>query len=135
MKNKKLNHLIIILYILILLTYPYILKIDVSNINNSSLPVIDKILKNINLIPFVYNYNINSSIIIKNILIKLVLFIPLGISLKHELTFKKALLTIILIGLTKEILHLITLVGYFDITDILLYITGFLIGWSLKRIY
>ena len=34
----------------------------------------------------------------------------------------------------KEILHLVTFTGYFDINDILLYIVGYLIGWYLIKL-
>ena len=70
MKNKKIIRIIILLYIVLLFTYPYILGRNVSDINGS-LPFFDKIAQNTNLIPFNFNYDINLDIIVKNVALKL----------------------------------------------------------------
>ena len=114
MKNKKIIRIIILLYIVLLFTYPYILGRNVSDINGS-LPFFDKIVQNTNLIPFNFNYDINLDIIVKK-----------------EVTFKQGICALLLLSICKEILHLVTFAGYFDINDILLYIVGYLIGWYLK---
>ena len=125
MKNKKITHIIILLYIVLLFAYPYILGRNVSNINGS-LPFFD------NLIPFSFNYDINLDIIVKNVALKLLLFVPFGMIMKKEVTFKQGICALLLLSICKEIFHLVTFVGYFDINDILLYIVGYLIGWYLK---
>ncbi len=109
---------------------PYLLGINVREVNGS-LPFFEKILQNINLIPFKYNYNINIDIIIKNIAIKLLIFVPLGLFLKKQYSLKNGILLFILIALSKEFLHLVTFAGYFDINDFILYTIGFFIGWKL----
>ena len=131
MKNKKITRIIILLYIVLLFAYPYILGRNVSDINGS-LPFFDKIVQNTNLIPFNFNYDINLDIIVKNIALKLLLFVPFGMIMKKEVTFKQGICALLLLSICKEILHLVTFAGYFDINDILLYIVGYLIGWYLK---
>ena len=80
MKNKKITRIIILLYIVLLFAYPYILGRNVSDINGS-LPFFDKIVQNTNLIPFNFNYDINLDIIVKNIALKLLLFVPFNLKL------------------------------------------------------
>ena len=127
MKNKKIICIIILLYIVLLFAYPYILGRNVSDINGS-LPFFDKIVQNTNLIPF------NLDIIVKNIALKLLLFVPFGMIMKKEVTFKQGTCALLLLSICKEILHLVTFAGYFDINDILLYIVGYLIGWYLIKL-
>ena len=127
MKNKKIIRIIILLYIVLLFAYPYILGRNVSDINGS-LPFFDKIVQNTNLIPFNFNYDI----IVKNVALKLLLFVPFGMIMKKEVTFKQGICALLLLSICKEIFHLVTFAGYFDINDILLYIVGYLIGWYLK---
>ena len=91
----------------LLFAYPYILGRNVSDINGS-LPFFDKIVQNTNLIPFNFNYDINLDIIVKNVALKLLLFVPFGMIMKKEVTFKQG------------------------ICALLLHIVGYLIGWYLK---
>ena len=127
MKNKKIIRIIILLYIVLLFVYPYILGRNVSDINGS-LPFFDKIVQ------FNFNYDINLDIIVKNIALKLLLFVPFGMIMKKEVTFKQGICALLLLSICKEILHLVTFTGYFDINDILLYIVGYLIGWYLIKL-
>ena len=54
--------------------------------------------------------------------------------MKKEVTFKQGICALLLLSICKEILHLVTFAGYFDINDILLYIVGYFIGWYLIRL-
>ena len=54
--------------------------------------------------------------------------------MKKEVTFKQGTCALLLLSICKEILHLVTFAGYFDINDILLYIVGYLIGWYLIKL-
>lgn len=129
--NKKIINFITVVYISIIFFIPYVLNIDILEVNGYS-SFFDKILQNINLIPFNYNYNINASIIVKNIAVKLLMFLPLGLFLKKQCSFKKGIFIFVIIAVAKEILHLVTFVGYFDINDLIFYTIGFLIGWKLE---
>lgn len=129
-RSKNIIKFITVVYVLIIFFMPYALSINVREINGFS-SFIDKILQNTNLIPLKYNYNINMDIIIKNVVIKILMFMPLGLFLKKQYSFKEALVLFLIIAVVKEFLHLVTFVGYFDINDFILYFVGFLIGWKL----
>ena len=103
MKNKKIIRIIILLYIVLLFAYPYILGRNVSDINGS-LPFFDKIAQNTNLIPFNFNYDINLDIIVKNVALKLLLFVPFGMIMKKEVTFKQGICALLLLSICKEII-------------------------------
>lgn len=130
-KSKNIIKIITIIYVLIIFLVPYVLNIDVREVNGFS-SFFDKMLQNINLIPFKYNYNINVDIIVKNIAVKLLMFLPLGLFLKKQCSFKKGIIVFVIIAVAKEILHLVTFVGYLDINDLILYTVGFLFGWKLE---
>ena len=123
-------YLIFLIYIILLFAYPYILGRNVRYINGD-FPYIEKIIQNSNLIPFHYNYDININIIIENIAIKILMFFPLGMLLKKNCDFKKGFSMFMIICFSKELLHLITFVDYFDINDFILYTIGYLLGWKL----
>lgn len=59
------------------------------------------------------------------------MFFPLGMLLKKNCDFKKGFSMFMIICFSKELLHLITFVGYFDINDFILYTIGYLLGWKL----
>lgn len=86
--KTKIIRIIILLYIVLLFAYPYILGRNVSDINGS-LPFFDKIVQNTNLIPFNFNYDINLDIIVKNVALKLLLFVPFGMIMKKKLLLNK----------------------------------------------
>lgn len=75
------------------------------------------------------------SIILKNIVFKLCLFIPVGYMLFTSKQKQiKVVKIILLIGLSKELFHLLVLYGYFDITDIIFYLIGGLIGYNIHKL-
>lgn len=128
--RKKIINFMTVIYISFIFFIPYVLNIDIREVNGYS-SFFDKILQNINLIPFNYNYNINVDIIVKNIACKLLMFFPLGLFVKKQCSFKNAIIVFLIIAVAKEILHLVTFVGYFDINDLILYTIGFIMGWKL----
>ena len=89
----------------------------------------------LNIIPFYFDHTVMPSVIIKNIIFKICLFIPVGYMLftkkQNQIQIVKILL---LIGFLKETFHLLILYGYFDITDILYYLVGGLIGYYIHKI-
>ena len=62
------------------------------------------------------------------------MFIPLGIYLKREVSFQQGICVLLALTLVKEIFHLVTFVGYFDINDFVLYLIGYFIGWGLFKL-
>lgn len=133
MNNKKLMKVLMMIYIGLIFIYPFLLGRNVSDINGN-LPFFEKLVQNTNLIPFNYNFDINLNIIVKNIVFKILMFVPLGIYLKKEVSFKQGICVLIAIILVKEIFHLVTFVGYFDINDFILYVIGYFIGWGLFKV-
>lgn len=133
MNNKKLMKALIIMYVGLIFIYPFLLGRNIRDINGS-LPFFEKLIQNTNLIPFRYNFDINLDILVKNIALKILMFIPLGIYLKREVSFQQGICVLLALTLVKEIFHLVTFVGYFDINDFVLYLIGYFIGWGLFKL-
>ena len=133
MNNKKLMKVLIIIYVGLIFIYPFLLGRNIRDINRS-LPFFEKLIQNTNLIPFRYNFDINLDILVKNIALKILMFIPLGIYLKREVSFQQGICVLLALTLVKEIFHLVTFVGYFDINDFVLYLIGYFIGWGLFKL-
>lgn len=127
MKENK-NILIKISFILyiVLLTWIIVFKFRL-NINDL------KYIRNINLIPFKANNIVNG---LKETIINLVLFIPLGMYLKYILKDKKLISILIITGtsLLYEITQYILHIGVSDITDIIMNTLGGVIGIILVSI-
>ena len=124
---------LIIIYVGLIFIYPFLLGRNIRDINRS-LPFFEKLIQNTNLIPFRYNFDINLDILVKNIALKILMFIPLGIYLKREVSFQQGICVLLALTLVKEIFHLVTFVGYFDINDFVLYLIGYFIGWGLFKL-
>lgn len=127
-KNTKLKNLIIIAFTLyvLLLTWIIVFKF---RLNLSDL----KYIRTINLIPFKANGVVNG---MRETVINVVLFIPLGMYLKYLLKDRK-FLSIVIISSTSllfEILQYIFHIGVSDITDIIMNTIGGIIGMILMVI-
>lgn len=128
-ENTKSNKLIIVAFALyvLLLTWIIVFKF---RLNLSDL----KYIRTINLIPFKANGVVNG---MRETIINLVLFIPLGMYLKYLLNDRK-ILSIIIISSTSllfEILQYIFHIGVSDITDIIMNTIGGIIGMILMMIF
>lgn len=127
-ENKTKNILIKISFILymVLLTWIIVFKFRL-NLNDL------KYIRTINLIPFKSNNIVNG---LKETIINLVLFIPLGMYLKYILKDKKliSILIIFVTSLLYEITQYILHIGVSDITDIIMNTLGGLIGIILVSI-
>lgn len=112
---RKLIKISFIIYVL-LLSWIIVLKF---RINISDL----KYIRKVNLIPFRSNN-------LKEAMVNLILFVPLGMYLKYLFKDKKILnvLVIILTSLFYEVLQYIFHIGVSDITDIIINVIGGVIG-------
>ena len=112
---RKLIKISFILYVL-LLSWIIVLKF---RINISDL----KYIRKVNLIPFKSNN-------LKEAMVNLILFVPLGMYLKYLFKDKKVLnvLVITLTSLFYEVLQYIFHIGVSDITDIIINVIGGVIG-------
>ena len=132
-KKKRITIIIFTIYLAFIFLYP-LLRGSIAYINGYP-SYFEKILKCINIIPFYFDHTVMPSVIIKNIIFKICLFIPVGYMLftkkQNQIQIVKILL---LIGFLKETFHLLILYGYFDITDILYYLVGGLIGYYIHKI-
>ena len=127
-KNTKSKNLIIIAFTLyvLLLTWIIVFKF---RLNLSDL----KYIRTINLIPFKANGVVNG---MRETVINVVLFIPLGMYLKYLLKDRK-FLSIVIISSTSllfEILQYTFHIGVSDITDIIMNTIGGIIGMILMVI-
>lgn len=95
---------------------------------------------NLNLTPFkqINNYrrNISNLFAIKNIFGNIIAFLPFGFFIPaiYNKNFISTLLISLISILTIETLQFITMLGYFDIDDIILNTTGCLIGYFIYKI-
>lgn len=124
-KNTKSNNLIIIAFTLYILLLTWIIVFK-FRLNLSDL----KYIRTINLIAFKANVVVNG---MKETIINIVLFIPLGMYLKYLLKDKN-FLSIVIISSTSllfEILQYIFHIGVSDITDIIMNTIGGVIGMIL----
>lgn len=120
-------------YLIFVFSYP-LFKGSIAHINGYS-SYFKKLFECINIIPFNFDYTVMPVIIIKNIIFKISLFIPIGyllFSLKKDV--KAMFKTLLLIALLKELFHLLILYGYFDITDFIYYLIGGSIGAYIQYI-
>ena len=138
MKNKKLIKILFSIYILFLILF-VVLKFDGSferiiSLHNSIIENEKDVLRNINLIPFrtmsPYLKNITEPYAFKNIIANILVFIPLGffISNKNPKNVFKALIICLGVILSIELIQLFFKIGFFDVDDIILNLTGSLIG-------
>lgn len=144
MKNKKLIKILFSIYILFLILF-VVLKFDGSferiiSLHNSIIENEKDGLRNINLIPFrtmsPYLENITETYAFKNIAANIVAFIPLGffISNKNPKNVFKALIICLGVILSIELIQLFFKIGFFDVDDIILNLTGSLIGMGINKI-
>lgn len=144
MKNKKLIKILFSIYILFLILF-VVLKFDGSferiiSLHNSIIENEKDGLRNINLIPFrtmsPYLINITETYAFKNIAANIVIFIPLGffILIKNPKNVFKALIICLGVILSIELIQLFFKIGFFDVDDIILNLTGSLIGMSINKI-
>lgn len=144
MKNKKLIKILFSIYILFLILF-VVLKFDGSferiiSLHNSIIENEKDGLRNINLIPFrtmsQYLKNITEPYAFKNIIANILVFIPLGffISNKNPKNVFKALIICLGVILSIELIQLFFKIGFFDVDDIILNLTGSLIGMGINKI-
>lgn len=129
-KKKDISKVIVIISLilyLLLLTWIIVFKF---RLNFSSL----KYIRSINLIPFKANGVVNG---IKETLINLVLFIPLGMYLQFIIRKKKNLKLpiVIIISIIYEILQYVLHIGVSDITDVIMNSLGGIIGMTIMFIF
>lgn len=136
MKAKNIWNILFIFYICLLL-YFVVIKFDgalerISYIQSNR----DLGFYNYNLVPFrtlsYYIQYINDSFAYTNIFGNIIAFVPLGflipITLKKGRTFLKTILICFISIVGIEVFQLITMLGFFDIDDILLDTLGCFIG-------
>lgn len=144
MKNKKLFTILFCIYTIVLVLF-VVLKFDGSferiiSLHNSIIENEKDGLRNINLILFrtmsPYLKNITEPYAFKNIAANILVFIPLGffISNKNHKNVFKALIICLGVILLIELIQLFFKIGFFDVDDIILNLTGSLIGMGINKI-
>lgn len=91
----------------------------------------------VNLELFAYNeYQLSDPFIFKQTIFNILLFLPFGcIYYKTRIWDWLAIIIFIILGIGIEYLQLKLGVGVFDITDVLLYIIGFMLGRVVRNVY
>ena len=96
------------------------------------------ISREINLIPFNYKNNADSSIILGEIFYNILIFIPLGIllrSINYGKSVYRSIVFVILFSTIIEAMQYILAIGIFDITDIINNSTGSIIGIGIYNFF
>lgn len=145
MKKQLIRIITIIIFAFYCISLIYVLFLDMRP---THLNYFQYIKKSINIIPFktisdyvlrLANNSINLSSFIKNICGNLILFLPLGFFLpiitKSNWKVKK-IVTISFISIVSlELIQLLSTLGSFDIDDIILNLTGSIIGYCITKVY
>ena len=153
MKKENIKKCIMVLFILYCLVLIYVLfwhnvyryEYDAIGINNM---LSKEHLQMINIIPFktiigyvqrLANHTINTDIVVRNIMVNLILFLPMGMSIpvlceKRINKFWEFLIFILVITFAIEIIQFFTMRGTADIDDIILNSIGGCIGYGIIQI-
>lgn len=122
-KRVKFNIIAFLIYF-ILLAFIIYLK-SPTRFSGSDNEYIHKLSMSINLVPFYYEPNASYDILCINVIRKITIIIPF-IYFYHKIINTKNIVTfisyILSIGFLIELFQLLTLKGFFDITDILNYV-------------
>ncbi|MDF9412482.1 VanZ family protein [Brevibacillus laterosporus] len=99
----------------------------------------------INLVPlstlsnYFFNYtNFNTKTLISNILLKMLVFVPIGVFVplifNKVRNFLPVITLVFFVSLASELLQLLLRIGFFDVDDIILNVLGGAIGLSIFKI-
>ena len=144
--GKIVIYLSFVIYVLILLEIIFISRITVSAYA-PDMSVIEYIKSNANFIPFKSITNYISAIItgsmsfiipFSNLLGNLLLFLPMGIYLpllfNKNRDIKRISVVMLILLLSIEVIQLVTRFGAFDVDDIILNFSGFILGYGIWKI-
>lgn len=135
---KHLSHFALCLYTMILLVF------FVSETRLTSLPYF---MTKINLIPFAQLYDyiqllwihaINPNIVLRNTIGEIIFVMPFGILLPasfKNITLTKGLFITVLLGVLYSLIKYFTYLGSFDIDDLIYYVIGFTVGYSILHVH
>ncbi|MEL4105787.1 VanZ family protein [Oscillospiraceae bacterium WX1] len=134
MKNHKRSNLTIILFIvyILLLTGVILFKLPFYSERFSDG------IRVINLIPLQGSFDENGAILLREIIINILIFIPMGIyisMLKPKWPFFKKVLPVIALTFTFELIQFIFAMGRTDVTDILGNTLGGIIGIAMSAFF
>lgn len=152
MKKENIKKCIIFLFILYCLALVYVLFLHNSHrvrLNTFGINIFSREhIEMCNIVPFktiseyfqrMTEHTINTDIVVTNLLVNLILFLPMGMAIpvlceKKINKFWKFLLFIIFLTFLIEIIQFITLMGSTDIDDIILNTIGGCIGYGIVQI-
>ena len=152
MKKETIKKCIILLFIIYCLALVYVLFLHNSyrvGLNTFGVKLFTKEhLDMCNIIPFktiveyferIKNHTINTNIVVTNLLVNLILFLPMGMAIpvlceKKINKFWKFLIFIIILTCIIEIIQFVTLMGTTDVDDIILNTIGGCIGYGIVQI-
>jgi glycopeptide antibiotics resistance protein len=127
LRSEKRNTLIIVLFVVYMLLLTGIILFKLPFYSEE----LSDGIRVINLIPFQGSFDANGSLLLREIIYNILLFIPLGIyicMLKSGWPFMKKAFPVIGLSLSFEIIQFIFAIGRSDITDVLGNTLGGIIG-------
>lgn len=128
-KTLSFKSCIIVFYLLVLFI------IEKRPILTSSTPYFSRIAHATNLVPFYYNPNTNYQALQMNIIMKIFLVMPIALYyvIKKDCTLGQLITFILGASFVFEVAKLLSLRGYFDVTDFFYYMAGAALAYYIYR--
>ena len=133
--NYEKDPIIQIMYYRILLTCIYRIYNREKTYSNNSTPYFSRIANATNLVPFYYNPNTNYQALQMNVIVKIFLVMPVALYyvIKKDCTLGQLITFILGASFIFEVAKLLSLRGYFDITDFFYYMAGAALAYYICR--
>lgn len=130
-KTLSFKSCIIVFYLLVFIAF----IIEKRPILSNSTPYFSRIANATNLVPFYYDPNTNYQALQMNIIVKifLVMLIALYYVIKKDCTLGQLITFILGASFIFEVAKLLSLRGYFDITDFFYYMAGAALAYYIYR--
>ena len=130
-KTLSFKSCIIVFYLLVFIAF----IIEKRPILSNSTPYFSRIANATNLVPFYYDPNSNYQALQMNIIVKIFLVMPIALYyvIKKDCTLGQLITFILGVSFIFEVAKLLSLRGYFDITDFFYYMAGAALAYYIYR--
>lgn len=130
-KTLSFKPCIIVFYLLVFIAF----IIEKRPILSNSTPYFSRIAYATNLVPFYYDPNSNYQALQMNIIVKIFLVMPIALYyvIKKDCTLGQLITFILGVSFIFEVAKLLSLRGYFDVTDFFYYMAGAALAYYIYR--
>ena len=130
-KTLSFKSCIIVFYLLVFIAF----LLEKRSILTSSTPYFSRIAYATNLVPFYYDPNTNYHALQMNVIVKMFLVMPVALYyvIKKDCTLGQLITFVLGAGFVFEVAKLLSLRGFFDITDFFYYMAGAALAYYIYR--